>query len=93
MLDLTPRECRSGIVRIARRQPMLSTHDNGDAALAAFLLEHLGHVEHDDVGPWIGQAAWLCERGDVLLVGDDVQRVVNVALAGQPTTSSSAYSH
>ena len=64
---------------------MLVTHENGDAALAAFLLAHLGHVEDNDVGPLIGQAAWIGERGAPMLAGDDVvQRVLNAALAGAP---------
>jgi hypothetical protein len=31
------------------------------AALAAFVRNHLGVEHRDDVGPWLGQAAWLDE--------------------------------
>jgi hypothetical protein len=68
---------------------MPTTQTNGDAALAAFLLAHLGHVEDNDVGPWIGQAAWYGERGERLAVSEDVQRVLNVALAGDAARGAS----
>ena len=64
-------------------QPTASQNGNGDAALAAFLGEHLGRVEANDVGPLIGQAAWIVERGGrTVVVTDELQRVQNVALAG-----------
>jgi hypothetical protein len=62
-----------------------TTYTNGDtrSALSAFLLEHLGHVVDNDVGPLIGHAAWIGERSDrALPASDDFQYVLNAALAG-----------
>jgi hypothetical protein len=67
----------------APMQPTTHQHANGDAALAAFLGAHLGRVEANDVGPLLGQAAWIVERGGrTVAVTDELQRVQNAALAG-----------
>ena len=61
--------------------PALQAHDDA-RTLVAFLREHVGHVEVDEVGPWIGQAALIEERGELPSDdGDEVQRVLNAALA------------
>ena len=64
-------------------QPTTQPLGNGDAALAAFLGAHFGRVEPNDVGPLLGQAAWIVERGGrTVVVTDELQRVQNAALAG-----------
>ena len=73
----------AGTVMPPIMQPTASRNGNGNAALAAFLGEHLGRVEPNDVGPLLGQAAWIIEVGDrTIAVSDELQRVQNAALAG-----------
>lgn len=62
--------------------PSVSQAHDDAGALVAFLRDHVGHVEVDEVGPWIGQAALIEERGESPSDdGDEVQRVLNAALA------------
>jgi hypothetical protein len=54
-----------------------------ETALAAFLRAHVGVVERNDVGPLIGQAALVGERGVASIVSTvDLQAGVNLALTG-----------
>ena len=53
------------------------------AGLVAFLEEHMGRIQREDVGPVVGQAALLCEYGPLsLALPSAVQADVNAALAG-----------
>jgi hypothetical protein len=54
------------------------------ANLAAFLHEHFGAIERNDVGPLVGQAALLCERGEgSVVVPADARDGVNAALSSE----------
>ena len=56
-------------------------------SLAAFLSAHLGQVESDDVGPIIGQAAFVSEVGSRAATMHSVDRAgVSAALSGMAPT-------
>jgi hypothetical protein len=72
--------------------PTLLTRDECNAAINAFLDQHMGMVHRDDVGPLFGQLACMCTQS---LPDPTIQRywgdAVSVALAGDRRISGARH--
>ncbi|HVE50815.1 MAG TPA: hypothetical protein VNG69_14525 [Casimicrobiaceae bacterium] len=62
-------------------------------ALSAFLHDHLGVVERNDVGPLIGQAALIRERGAASVLPLSGESGWNAALSGEAPSSTRTLPH